>query len=503
MCRSPLRQEGTTMHARVLGSLALLLLSGCKYDVCFDPSAIESGTVGATKSPIIGGNVDGTNKSTVALLITRSDGKHALCSGTVIATHGTTGYVLTAAHCVTGSVDAIYEATDWVSCTAAGDSSLCEAKYAPIAWQAHPAYDPSTLADDFGVVTFEGATSATTVTPAVEGADGVTSGELVEISGYGRTYAGPNDPSQYQTLRNHATLAVNVVTPAWLSFDATQGKTACFGDSGGPTYAMVGGHRRVVGVASAADANCAQVAVYGRVSSVYEDFIKPIIAPAIVGDCKLCLQASLGVAGTCDAERASCHADGECDAIATCLEACTVPDQACYVSCAAPHLSGAAAFNALTQCEACTSCPSECGATACGSGSSSSSSGGGGGQGVGGQGAGGQGAGGQGAGGQGAGGQGGQGAGGQGPSGGAGGAWSLPFGGSRGTFVGGGGAGGAGGSSSALPSQVCVPVHLSCAIDGDDRGSSTPFGVGALGVLALVVVRSARRPRRAVGVPRP
>lgn len=491
------------MLHRVLASLALLAVAGCKYDVCFDPKAVPSGAVSTSKSPIIGGSVDTTNKSTVALLITRPDQKHALCSGSVIATQGTTGYVLTAAHCVTGTVDKVVEATNWEDCTPAGDASKCGATYTPIKWMAHPAYDANLLANDFGLVIFEGATPATTVTPAVDGADAIVAGEVVEISGYGRTYAGPNDPSLFQSNRNHVTLPIDTVSTNWFRFDASTGKTACFGDSGGPTFALVNGHRRVVGVASAADANCAQVAIYGRVSAVYDDFIKPIIQPALAGDCKSCLQSRLGSSGTCDAERAQCQSSAECDAISTCMQACPVPDQVCYVGCASPHVAGTAAFNVLASCLACASCSAECGVPACsGSGSSSSSSSGGGSSpGTGGAGgAGGSGAGGSGSGGSGSGGSGSAGGAGAGGANGAGGGWSD--GGWNGGYRGGlGGAGGAGGTASSGTSsgssQVCVPLSIKCSLsnaaDASDEGASS---VVAMGAVALAVLRKRRIARR-------
>ena len=76
---------------------------------------------------IVGGTVDPENRSTVALLLTDADGAHGVCSGTVIARHASTGYVLTAAHCVTGTVDKVIDAVDWRDCTAAGDAAGCTA----------------------------------------------------------------------------------------------------------------------------------------------------------------------------------------------------------------------------------------------------------------------------------------------------------------------------------------------------------------------------------------
>jgi MYXO-CTERM domain-containing protein len=82
---------------------------------------------------------------------------------------------------------------------------------------------------------------------------------------------------------------------AYLRFDASTGKTACFGDSGGPAYAVVGGALRVAGVASTADAECAHVATYRRVSDVYTSFIAPIISAS--PPCETCGDGGAGQGG--------------------------------------------------------------------------------------------------------------------------------------------------------------------------------------------------------------
>ncbi len=498
------------MHLRALSRLAVfapLLVAGCKYDICFDPKSMSTGSVGAAQSAIIGGSVDEANHATVALLSTRSDGSHALCSGTVIAKHGVTGYVLTAAHCVTGTVDHVYDATDWIDCTPAGDASRCRASYTPTAWKADPDYDADQFLNDFAVVTFTGATDATEVVPAVEGPDALVATESVELSGFGRTYSGANDPALYQHNRNHVVLPIDTVLDSWIRYDASQGKTACFGDSGGPTYAHVGGVRRVVGVASAADATCEHVALYGRVSSVYEAFIQPIIASALASDCNTCLQSNMSSVAACQAERDACGANADCAALLSCVGVCVVPDQSCYVLCATPSLAGTPAFNQLANCTACSSCSTACSVQSCSSPatstSTSSGTGGSTSTGVGGASASGTG---------GAGGAPGTGSGAGGSestaSGGAGSTSQGSGGGSTGSgenWLGAGGFGastssssgaGAGGALSA-PSSGCVPLQIKCEIsqpgEGDD--DSKP-GEGVL--LAVALVRLTRRGRRPI-----
>lgn len=254
-----------------------VVLSGCAVEVCEDVSDSDDEAVGPAEQAIVGGTVDEVNRSTVALLLRNADGSRGLCSGTVIARRGELGYVLTAAHCVGGSVEAIYEATDFRDCEG-GDASKCLASYQPVAWQAHPSYG-TVSGKDFAVVTFQGATDATTVTPAAS-SDALAVGDMIELSGYGRTYAGPTNASAaFNSKRYHLSLPLTSATSTTLRFDAVSGKSACFGDSGGPAFGSVAGERRVVGVTANGDENCAVISNYGRVSSVFDSFILPIIGP--------------------------------------------------------------------------------------------------------------------------------------------------------------------------------------------------------------------------------
>jgi len=252
--------------------------SGCSLDLCLDPADLG---VGATGQPIIGGQLDETHHATVALLLTQPDGSGGLCSGTVIATDGEKGFVLTAAHCATGTVDHIFEATDWRDCTQAGDASGCNASYEPKAVYVHPAYDPATHANDFAVVVFGGANADTVVVPPGGVSDGLVQGGVVELSGFGRTYAGAAQQGVFNYERHVVSVPIASLAPSWLRFDASTGKSACFGDSGGPAYSNASGSLRVVGVTSNGDGTCEHVANYGRVSAVYADFIEPIIHAAV------------------------------------------------------------------------------------------------------------------------------------------------------------------------------------------------------------------------------
>lgn len=265
-------------HARSWALLCSLALtsSGCTLELCLNLDA-STESVGAAEDPIIGGQIDASHRATVALLSTHTDGSRSLCSGTVIAVREGIGYVLTAAHCVTGTVDAVYDATDWYDCLPGGDADYCNASYQPTGVFTHPEYGNGSQAADFAIVMFEGATANTAVVPAAGAQDGLFAGSPVQLSGYGRTYAGPEQPSAFNHKRNFVDVSVASLFPDWIRIDGSTGRTACFGDSGGPAYATIDGALRVVGVASNGDATCEHVANYGRIAFVYDGFVAPII----------------------------------------------------------------------------------------------------------------------------------------------------------------------------------------------------------------------------------
>lgn len=250
--------------------------SGCTLELCLNlDSSTES--VGAAEDPIVGGQIDASHRATVALLSTQEDGSRSLCSGTVIAKRDGLGYVLTAAHCVSGTVDSVYDATDWYDCTPGGDPDYCNASYQPINVYTHPDYGTGSHASDFAIVVFDGATADTVVVPAAGSQDELFAGSPIQLSGYGRTYAGAEQPGAFNHKRNFVDVSVASLFDDWIRIDGSTGKTACFGDSGGPAYAAADGELHVVGVASNGDATCEHVANYGRVAFVYDSFIAPII----------------------------------------------------------------------------------------------------------------------------------------------------------------------------------------------------------------------------------
>lgn len=262
-------------------------LAGCELSVCLDKDQILE-AVGSEQSPIIGGDEDVSNRATLALFLTTPAGDRGLCSATSIARQGNVGYALTAAHCVQGTVDYLAMADDIEPCIPMDGDPACPDRYPALAWTAHPAYDPSTLAYDVAVVSFvieDGIQQAPPIVPIALPDDGLEEGDVVELSGFGQISQGAKGTVPFQTQRNHVEAAIETLTDRVIRFDASLGKTSCFGDSGGPAYSTIGGVRRVVGVASSSDAECRFFGNYVRVSKVADDFIAPILA-ACDGPCE-------------------------------------------------------------------------------------------------------------------------------------------------------------------------------------------------------------------------
>jgi hypothetical protein len=262
-----------------LVALLGLVPAGCSFELCVDEDAALE-RLGDAASPIIGGEPDLVNDATLALLLTNDDGSRALCSASMIHRRGDVGYALTAAHCVQGTVDDVLLTRDLGPCLA-GDP--CGVRYQPIDWRAHPGYVEQYLRIDVAVVRFAiGDGPSPPVVPPAEEDDGVLVGDTIEISGFGQVEPGASGTVPFQTRRNHVTVPVASSTEKLLRIDASTGKTACFGDSGGPAYA--GAPRRVVGVASSSDAECRFFAHYQRVGAFMEGFIRPIL----LEDCDDC-----------------------------------------------------------------------------------------------------------------------------------------------------------------------------------------------------------------------
>jgi MYXO-CTERM domain-containing protein len=297
------------------------------------------------------GSPDTTHQAVVA--VSRNG---AMCSGTIVAVSGTNGYVLTAAHCLVGSGTQTVPPSQ-VTVYVGNNYSSPTSTFQAAALKVHPLYDGDDgSANDFGMIRFTGATASTPVIPAMTPAqDTLAVGTQVDLVGYGRT-----ETSYNNTVRRHVVKPIADLYSAWLVFDqaGTSGGT-CQGDSGGPAL-TTSGTERVAGVTSfGTGMTCTEDGYHGRVSVVYNSFIKPFI-DGTVGQisCEECQNAATAGKGVCIPVIETCQKSSACQSFITCISACTTV--ACQNQCIQTHAAGADLYFAITDCM-CDACPSQCG----------------------------------------------------------------------------------------------------------------------------------------------
>lgn len=297
--------------------------------------------VAQEEQPIVGGTIDTANDA-VVFLASQQGG----CTGTIIAKNGSTGYVLTAAHCV--NLEYIVQ-DDNLDCL---ETDSCDNFWYVDEQFYHPDYEGNDY--DFSILRFIGADASTPVIPAASAPDGIANGQMVEHSGYGLTEGG-----QPTNNRRHVTTPIKAFDSTLIQFDQGNGNGGgigtCNGDSGGPGIR----NGKVVGVVSFGDEFCNDEGYDGRVAAVYNDFIAPIIGGQVVETCDTCFEAEVNQpSGECYPQVEDCIANDECEALITCINGCG-SSQSCANECYADNPGGQAGLNAIVDCY-CTACADVC-----------------------------------------------------------------------------------------------------------------------------------------------
>ncbi|WP_394841903.1 trypsin-like serine protease [Pendulispora brunnea] len=245
------RQVVRAMSIGVMGLLAL----GCSGT---DLTAPEEGPTENVQSPIINGSPDGHD----AIVGTYTGS--SLCTGTIVSTKGTTGYVLTAAHCC--------ESDSPPKQVRIGADFRAAKAYTVKSYLAHASYTGNPGSSyDFCMVSFNDGDGNMQVIPALPPElNNVKVGDTLDAVGYGRTENEPHGSSNLALKRLHVTYKVKGIGTSGLEtdFDSRQGGT-CEGDSGGPDLVTVGGKTYVYGVHSTVDTyDCNNTSTSGVVSKV-------------------------------------------------------------------------------------------------------------------------------------------------------------------------------------------------------------------------------------------
>jgi secreted trypsin-like serine protease len=234
------------------------------------------------KNFIVGGDEVAANDpiaATTVFISGQEDEGTYFCSGSLIDQD----MVVTAAHCVQGAIDGSLRIifTRQVTFGADGTPTLTDAS--PEVHQVYgsvfnPQYDPNyTGVDqhDIAIIRFkgnlpDGYKTATMLNASVA----LTANETVTLAGYGTTQ--PDGSDAGGELRKVDVQIASMLGKTEVVLDHSQGKGACFGDSGGPAFVTTSGQLLLWGLTNRAYpddvSDCAHQSVYTRITA-YSDFV--------------------------------------------------------------------------------------------------------------------------------------------------------------------------------------------------------------------------------------
>jgi secreted trypsin-like serine protease len=228
--------------------------------------------------PIFGGGID-TDHPQVMLLASR---RGSLCTGTVIDADGQTGFLLTAAHCVTEEDGDALPAADFIVLPGqdfADSTSAFEVESVSV----EPSYDGSFAESDIAVVRFFAQDTGLGIIPVLGASDDALAvGDGLVLVGYGQTESDADN-----TRRRRVSRTIETLDEQLLVYSQEDGRGACFGDSGGPVLVQVGGQERVAGIISGGisegDEGCAGGVGVAIRASGYAGFIQGALASGAPG----------------------------------------------------------------------------------------------------------------------------------------------------------------------------------------------------------------------------
>jgi len=234
----------TTVVRALAATVSMVVLwAGCSYDPA-ELSQLEAAIVNGTFDP---------GHPAVGVLASQGEG---ICTGTLVGTHT----VLTAAHCVVQEDQPPYTLRPQQGFSHNGQAYPIPA----VSVVYHPAYDGKIFDNDVAVVRLS---QDLPIPPVLVAKTAPTVGEKIEIVGYGVT---SDDANDFGTKRR-ASNTIGQVGPTQYIFYGASGNigSQCYGDSGGPSFAVRGGKELQIGVHSWGPGTCGTAEHDARADAFY------------------------------------------------------------------------------------------------------------------------------------------------------------------------------------------------------------------------------------------